>query len=155
MLETKQTQPGSSYRSWQVGLVDPHDALRFLPLLKRKLENQVWTAPLLYSPEDIIYGVMQKRLAMFIFFETYEEPFLFAVVRLDTFPQGLCANIIALAGSRVRCAMAWSEKFDLWCKIQNAEHITFQTNEKLARLMKRFGYKTVSVAVYKPLMSVH
>lgn len=147
--------PGSSAPSFKVGVVESNDALRFLPLLKQKMDSQAWTAPLLYSAEDIIAQVIDGRLALFIFFERYETPFLFAVVRLDRYPQGLCATIIALAGSRIRCAMAWSEKFDLWCKMQGAEHITFQTNAKLARLMRRFGYTEISVAVYKPLMPLN
>lgn len=139
----------------KVAQIPPESALAFVPVVERMMNGRVWTSPLLYSAKDIIFATMERRMALFIFYDSdWTEPFLFSAVRIDTYPQGRVACIVALAGERIRAAIEWREKFELWCKMQNCDHIYFETHSKLAKIMQRYGYTSPSVAVYKPLVTV-
>jgi hypothetical protein len=141
---------------WQVAQVPPEAALSYLYTVRRLMEEHTYNWILLYTADDIIRGVMDGKLALIIFYEhDHEDPFLFAAIRLDTYPQGRAATVIALAGRYVKAAVEWSPNFEEWCRMQGCTHIYFNTHPKLAKILERKGYRTRSVAVYKPLMTLN
>ena len=142
-------------KNWEVSQVPPEYARHYLIPITGLMNDKVFSDTLLYTAADIIVGAMNGELALFIFYEDQEAPFLFAAVKISQYPQGKAATIIALAGQNIRAAIEWREGFELWCQMQGCQVIYFNTHRKLAKIMERYGYRSRSVAVFKPLMTVN
>lgn len=123
------------------------------PEVDRLLRGVVFSAPMLYTIDDIFEEIRAGKRQLWMFHE-HDENFLFAVTRIVPFPQGSMCVIGPIAGKRIRVALAFRDRFEIWARWQGAMMLHAEVGEKLYKVLRHIGYEATGYAVYKPLMTV-
>lgn len=137
----------------EVSLV-PAELIPFArPEVERLLQGVVFSAPMLYSMDDIFRDLYLGKRQLWFFHEN-DENFLFAMTRIVEYPQGKLCVIGPIAGKRLRAALAFRDRFEMWARWQGALMLHAEVGEKLYKILKHLGYQATGYAVYKPLMTM-
>lgn len=123
------------------------------PEVDRLMQGVVFSAPMLYTMDDIFEDLKANKRQLWMFHE-HGENFLFAMTRVVEYPQGNMCVIGPIAGRRVRAALAFRDRFEMWARWQGAVVLHAEVQEKFYKVLRHFGYQATGYAVYKPLMTV-
>ncbi len=139
--------------SIEVSLIPASLVAMARPEVDRMMQGVVFSAPALYSMDDMFKDLEAGKRQLWMFHE-HSENFLFAMSRIVEYPQGSVCIIGPIAGRRIRAALSFRDRFELWARWQGATLIHAEVGEKLYKILKHIGYEATGYAVYKPLMTV-
>lgn len=123
--------------------------------LERLLSSVQFNSPILYSVEDLYKHIMLGHMQLWLGYFDGEKPHICMVTRIVEHDQGKLLYVVALAGSNIRSVMHLRKDFEQWAMMQGCLYISADMRPKLQKLLRRYGYHTTALTVYKSLVSMH
>lgn len=127
---------------------------QFIPTVCRLLDGKRFPGPFFFSLGQMFELMKQSRMQLWVVFEDGEEPHLIGVTELTTYPAGKVLRYCLLAGSGLRRALPLVGKVEKWAMMEGAFCSELSTHPKLASVLRRYGFRSPLMTMFKPLVNV-